>query len=194
MSKKRKVFVIALILLAVAVVTGYGVYSYYVTEGTFTEDETDSDVNAIHLNASFSPGFDSGGQYLLSGGDTVTLECSEPDENKEVTCTGTETVYNNGSTDIRVEINNKSSYGCEYADCDFTPSIDWTSGYDEWEYGSKLIPSGESREITISATTTIEDGTESNAPTQVSEPVIITPKVGVQFTVTATQVRNSNGY
>jgi len=186
MSKKRKVFIIVLILLAVAVVTGYGVYSYYTTEGVFGANgntNPDSD-NVVHLNVTFNPNIDHSAEYTIGYGGDVELTCTEPDSNKEITCSGSTRICNDGTSSIYVEVLEPSSYATDYVSDNYTPTFDWTSS---------SISAGSCRTLSVSATSTIEDGTVSQEEEYVTEPVYITPKMGVYFKLRATQSRSNNG-
>lgn len=108
MENKKKNWIVALLLLfAVIGIAGYGVYSYYYTEGTINTEEADDedDDNVIHITSSFKPIVyqSSGINTFLGNGGTIELSCPDVAEmNTKITCDATIEVQNNGSTPIRV--------------------------------------------------------------------------------------------
>lgn len=182
---KKKVLAIALLLFAIVGVVGYGAYSYYTTEGEFAESgntNSDSD-NVVHLNATFDPNIDHG-EYTIGYGGSVDLTCTEPDSNNQITCSGSANVCNDGTSAVDVEVLEASSYATTYVSDNYTPTFGWTS---------TRISSGSCRTLTVSATSTIQDGTVSQEEEVVTDPVYITPEMGVYFKLRATQVRSNNG-
>ncbi len=176
-NKKKKILVIALLLFAIIGVAGYGVYSYYWTQGSFGTSSSGS--NAVYLNGSFNPHTSDNGSYILGYGGSIELTCSEPDSNKEVTCTGSTTIVNDGSTAVDVEVLNPTYYGYNYVSNNYTPTFNWTS---------KRIEAGSSAELTVTAVSTLEDGETESSAEYVDSPVTITPTMGVEFSLKATQV------
>lgn len=102
MSKKKdkkKSLILVLLLFAVIGLAGYGVYSYFWTDGDFSGQSDTVEV------ASFDPriGY-SDGNFVGDGG-SLTLICGDSESGSgTVTCTGAVDVYNNGGTDITVEV------------------------------------------------------------------------------------------
>lgn len=99
----KRIFVLILLLFMVIGLGGYGVYSYYWTQGSF-------DGSASVDIASFDPEVTIDSQDFLGKGGEVVLSCPNTSTGSgSVTCTGTIDVENNGSTDITVEVLDPSS-------------------------------------------------------------------------------------
>ena len=121
-NNKKKLFILALLLFTAFGVVGYGVYSYYYTEGTVDTESAsseDSD-NVIRITGSFNPTTNTSGESGSSGssgsggflgnGGTLYLECPETTSGHEtITCSTTVSVYNEGSTGIYVNYYDASS-------------------------------------------------------------------------------------
>ena len=158
----KKALIMALLLFTFIGVVGYGVYSYYYTEGSVATPSASGDENAdnvIRITGSFNPTFTtggssgssgSGGSFLAQGG-TVTLDCPSITGGYEtITCTASVTVHNEGSTEISVY------YDDEYASAsseDVTvsagsPSLSW--GSSSSEYSSTIISAGSNETLHIS--------------------------------------------
>ena len=106
-KNKKKLLVMALLLFTFFGVVGYGVYSYYYTEGTInTNPASDaSSDNVIQITGSFNPyvSQDSGITTFLGNGGTIELSCPErAGMNETITCSASVHVYNGGSRTVRV--------------------------------------------------------------------------------------------
>lgn len=183
---KKKLLVLALFLFAVVGLAGYGVYSYYWTQGSY-----DADSNTIEV-ASFDPETTiSDSDRFLGEGGSVTLSCPSSSNGKEtITCTGSLNVKNKGGTAITVDVLEASA--TEYSkQGDFTTSV----GDPRFNWTSTTISAGESETLTIEVSASVDNGTqnglESSEEEYVSQPV---PggsfEVQVDFKLKATQVRN----
>ena len=100
-NSKMKLVALVLLLFVAIGVAGYGTYSYFYTNGSFSGS---SDVSI----ASFDPQISESGDFLGHGG-SITLSCPDSDDGDEtITCTGSLDIYNNGGTDIIVSTSNES--------------------------------------------------------------------------------------
>ena len=160
-KNKKKILVLALLLFTFVGVIGYGVYSYYYTEGTVdtVSASDESSDNVIRITGSFNPtvesyassgssGSGSSGGFLGSGG-TVYLDCPETTGGHEtITCSATMTVRNEGSTGIYVYYYDTYSYA---SSSDATVDADSPDLYWSGEGSSETyISSGSSATLNIS--------------------------------------------
>lgn len=123
-KSKKKILIIILFLFAVIAIAGYGVYSYYWTEGTFNTNSAQVEILSFNPTAS-SFGCNSGAttqEDFLGKGGKLILECGQEgasntiDENHYDTdgdttliCRGMLTVCNRGDTQITVEIDENNA-------------------------------------------------------------------------------------
>lgn len=175
-KNKKKIFVLALLLFAAIGVVGYGVYSYYYTEGTIENESAtseDSD-NVIRITGSFDPyvSQDSGINTFLGDGGTIELSCPERvGVNETATCSTTLHVYNRGSRDIRV------SYYDVYSNAtssDASVSVDSTSmRWSGSNYSDVTISPNSSSDLNIDVVVSVGDsgGTPTEEPQLVTSPV-----------------------
>lgn len=179
-NKKKMLLVIALLLVALFGVTGYGAYSYYATQGSFeTEDASSEDSeNVIRITGTFKPtvdgvggpsGSSSSGNSFLGNGGTLYLTCPETSSGHEtITCTTSVLVKNEGTTGIYVDVEDVSSnasteYGSVTASAE-EPEFNWTEAY---------ISDGSSRQLNISVDVNVGSSNEVSDDTEeiVYEPV-----------------------
>ena len=170
MKNKKKVLVLTLLLFAVIGLAGYGVYSYYYTQGEFASDSASSedDDNVIRITGSFNPLADTGsgssgasgtGEAFLGNGGTLALECPESTGGHErITCTSSVVVKNEGSTGIYVEYYDSYS-SASSSDTDVyaeSPDFRWESG--EWnESRSTYISAGSNKTLYVSVDVNVGD-------------------------------------
>lgn len=113
-KKKRKILVIILFLVAISIVTGYGVYSYYSTSGTFSSDGVNIKITPFDPEITDGNGEALTSNYdFLGNGGTMTLDCitnhedgSESPtveiEDNQAQCVGYLTVENRGGSPIEI--------------------------------------------------------------------------------------------
>ena len=188
---KKKMLVLALFIFAVVGLAGYGVYSYYWTQGSF-----DSNSNTIKVT-SFNPETYIDGNFdFLGNGGTVTLSCGNTSSyyysngHETVTCTGGVSVTNNGGTDITLEVEDTNASlngGSEIASISST-SLKWDSSDSSV---SNLISSSNSDYLNITVEVEVDNGAgvgESDDAVEVTSPVIGGEfYVDVSFRLKATQ-------
>lgn len=181
---KKKLLIMLLFLFTIIGLTGYGVYSYYYTTGSFdtvsAQDNPDAD-NVIRITGSFNPTYyggsaasgssGSGGSFLGNGG-SIPLECPETTNgNETIYCTATVTVRNEGSTGINVRYydGSASASRSDGGDVDTgSLSLSWSNSYESSIY----ISNGSSETLNLSVPVyTNGNGSSSNTPEEVSEPV-----------------------
>lgn len=196
-NKKKMLLVIALLLVALFGVTGYGAYSYYATQGSFeTEDASSEDSeNVIRITGTFKPtvdgvggpsGSSSSGNSFLGNGGTLYLTCPETSSGHEtITCTTSVTVKNEGTTGIYVDVEDASSdtnveYGSVTASAE-EPEFNWNETY---------ISAGSSRQLNISVDVNVGSSNEVSDDT---EEIVYGPveggeiKASVSFKIGVTQ-------
>ena len=196
MSKKKdkkKLILVLLLLVALVGVTGYGVYSYYYTQGTVKNEDQSDDENVIRITGEFDPEVDGGGDSssgngFLGNGGTLSLTCpSTAPGHGRITCTGSITVRNEGTTPIYVSVYSAS------ADTEVTngnvalyagePSFDW-------ENGKTLIQPGYSETLNVSVDVSVgsNDSIDTDQGQLVDAPVSAGDfKATVSFTLKASQ-------
>lgn len=201
-KNKKKGLVLALLLFAAIGFAGFGAYSYYYTEGNFQNDTAsyEEDDNVVRITESFNPiaettggpSGSSGSSSFLGNGGTMALDCPETTGGHEtITCTGTLTVKNEGSTTIRVSYQNGSSSA---SSSDATVSADdpdfyWGSYDDGYSYTT--ISAGSSETLHVSVDVNVGDTSSiSGSDAQiVYAPVESgTLTAYVNFGLTATQI------
>lgn len=182
-NKKKKTLILVLLLFAAIGIAGYGVYSYYFTQGEFGDERTDAehDSNTIHLNGSFDPETtyyqDGENKTFLGNGNSIDLSCDEVDENFNTTCTGNLYIYNDGSTSIDVEIDDpqiSSDLDISYDE----PSFNWTN---------TTISSGNRSTLTVITNIHVNIGTENSEAQEVNSPVEPNGQVRINYKLKATQ-------
>ncbi len=191
MEKKdrKKLLVLILLLFAVVGTVGYGVYSYYWTQGNY-ENETSAgsgDDATIYLNGKFDPEIENGS--FLSDGQTIELTCPESGGKGTVTCTGNVTIVNEGTTKISVEtLDGESSVSKDgYIDVTAkTTSFTWTS---------ETINAGSSETLYVSVDVDVDNGTTNGINSSEAEEVTNSVPGGsftvkTSFKIKATQVNN----
>ena len=186
-KNKIKILVIALLLFTITGTVGYGVYSYYFTEGSYSTPESlDGNNNTIYLNGKFSPR--AGSSYsanFLSGEHDLNLTCGEINTSTGIVeCTGSVDVFNNGSSDIYVEVNDNDSYAAKYGD-HFTGDPSY-----RYSWTNTTISPNSYESLTVTTTAHVEIGTNDSNPQEVTDPVIIDEdSIRMHLYVRATQVR-----
>lgn len=182
---KKKLAILILLLFAVVGIAGYGVYSYYWTEGDFIGKGSTIDIAAFDPQTTINDNTD----FLGSGG---TLKITCPDSttgNDNLTCTGTVLVSNNGDTDITVEVldaeSGKYDNSAAYFDINVSnPSFSWTT---------KTISAGDSSTLSIDVPVSVTSDYGSSNPVNAGSSSIETSGywgVDVKFKLKATQVHN----
>jgi len=198
-KNKKKILIIALLLFTIIGLTGYGVYSYYWTQGDFTSSD-----GQIRTNKVFDPeglheyneDSDSYNMSFLGDGGEVKLVCADDDYDGYLTCTGYSPVGNDGNVSINVSYSN-FNITCDDDSVDIssiTPTFTWTyvddDGHDHTS-SSSSITLDEDEEATLVTTFEIESPGTSSTPEQVSAPVAgNTLELGMTIDLTATQVHN----
>lgn len=197
-NNKKRLLIIALLLVAVIGLTGYGAYSYYATQGYFETEEASSEdsENVINITGSFKPtvegvGGPSGSSYssdpFLGNGGTVYLNCPESSSGHEtIRCTASVTVRNQGTTGIYVNVHDaSSSASVNYGNISVSasePSFNW--------YEDQYISRGDSKTLNISVDVNVGSSTEVSSD---EEEIVYEPVDGgeisasVSFKITATQ-------
>ena len=182
---KKKLFVLILFLFAIIALAGYGVYSYFWTEGNFSGT---SDTVQI---SSFDPQTSVNG-FVGSGG-SVTLTCpSTANSGDTVNCTGEVSVYNNGDTGITVSTSdesaevNESSYK-DYEAGDSSENV--TTGTPTFQWSNTTIAANSSENLTITVPVTISSAFTSDTAVEKSNAYKGgSYEVEVYFNLKATQV------
>ena len=191
MEKKdrKKLLVLVLLLFAVVGTVGYGVYSYYWTQGNY-ENETSSgsgDDATIYLNGKFDPEIENGS--FLSDGQTIELTCPESGGKGTVTCTGKVTIVNEGTTKISVEtLDGESSVSKD-------GYIDVTAKETSFTWTSETINAGSSETLYVSVDVDVDNGTTNGINSSEAEEVTDSVPGGsftvkTSFKIKATQVNN----
>jgi len=184
---KKKIVILLLVIFAVVGIAGYGVYSYYWTQGDF-----DGVGSTIEI-AAFDPQttVDSDSDFLGNGGE-VHISCPDSTEgNEHMSCEGSVLVSNNGDTDITVEVLNAESgaYDVDVSDSSFdidtgTPSFSWSS---------TTIAAGESTTLNISVPFTVTSDYGSDLPVYAGTGAAHDGNaigISLRFELKATQVHN----
>lgn len=182
---KKKLLVLALFLFAIVGFAGYGVYSYYFTQGSF-----DSDSDTIQV-ASFDPEtvINGSSSEFLGNGGTVSLDCGgssgyyHSNGKETITCTGSVEVHNNGGTDIDVEYFETSSgvngSGMSLSADTSNLKFDWSNSYDS---STTRISAGSSDTLNISVDVVVDNGATNGMDNENAEEVS-SPIYGGEFSV-----------
>lgn len=166
MSKKKdkkKSLILVLLLFTVIGLAGYGVYSYFWTQGGFSGQSDTVEV------ASFDPriGY-SEGNFVGDGG-SLTLICGDSESGSgTVTCTGEVDVYNNGGTDITVEVDEN-----EVSTSTNEISVDngkVTVGTPTFIWSETTITPNSSQTLTITVPVEVDSDFASGSPIRRNEP------------------------
>ena len=166
MSKKKdkkKSLILVLLLFAVIGLAGYGVYSYFWTDGDFSGQSDTVEV------ASFDPriGY-SDGNFVGDGG-SLTLICDDSESGSgTVTCTGAVDVYNNGGTDITVEVDeNEVSTDTNEIHVD---NGEVTVGTPTFSWSNTTITPNSSETLTVTVPVDVDSDFASGTPIERNEP------------------------
>lgn len=138
-DNKKKLLVLVLLLFAVVGIAGYGVYSYFWTQGEFTGSDD------IEI-ASFDVNVDAYSNDFIGRGNYMNLTCEDTDGSGSATCSGSAEITNRGGTSVVVDVLNGSSAedGSKYMSGTLSsPSFNWTS--------TTLAP-GESKTLNVEVT------------------------------------------
>ena len=160
---KKKVIILALLLFVISGVVGYGVYSYYWTEGSFSGIGSTIDVAAFDPQTTI----DSDSDFLGHGG-TLHMTCPDSTKgNESMSCTGSVLITNNGDTGVTIEVfdANSGAYNLGPEDSTFSietsdPSFSWTS---------TTISAGDSATLTITVPFTASSNYGSTEAVEVGE-------------------------
>lgn len=195
MKNKKKMLVLVLLLFVAVGFAGYGVYSYYYTQGSFNTESAggseDAD-NVVRITGSFKPstngiggsGMDNAQGFFDEGGQ-VYLTCPENVSFGTTTCTGEITVSNEGSTEIYVDYYDTTSSA---SSSDFYVTADSPSFY--WSSGDGYISAGSSQTLRFSVDVNISNSADPSEEAQlVTDPVTSSSNVEafVRFKLSATQ-------
>jgi hypothetical protein len=190
---KKKLILVLLLLVALVGVTGYGVYSYYYTQGDVQNESQSDDENVIRITGEFDPEVDGGGDSssgngFLGNGGTLSLTCPDTASGHgRITCNGSITVRNDGTTPIYVSVYSASAY----TDV-ITGNVALHAGDPSfnWENGKTLIQPGNSETLSVSVDVSVgSDGSiDTDQGQLVTAPVSAGDfKANVSFTLKASQ-------
>lgn len=188
-NNKKKALILVLLLFAVIGIAGYGVYSYFWTEGNYEGSDTISVV-------AFDPQTEiDGGSDFLGNGGNIEISCPNTSTGiGSVTCTGSLEVSNNGGTAINVEVLEASS-----VDYNQENGMSITPGTPQFSWTTRSLNPGESATLSIDVPTSIYTDYGSYSPVQTNEPFISSSddprysshaQVQVSFKLKATQVHD----
>ncbi len=181
---KKKLIVIALFLFAVISLGGYGVYSYFFTEGEF-----DGTSNQVSI-ASFDPRTSINSDSFLGDGGSVDISCpSYYTGTTNYECTGSISISNNGGTDIEVEVLDAGS-GYTTHRVNENIAFDATASSPEFGWTTKRISAGSSEQLYITIPVTISSDFDSDSAVETNSPYNGGDWVSVttSFKLKATQV------
>ena len=181
MKNKKKFLALFIFLFALAGVIGYGVYSYYWTDGTVT-----SNTEQITIS-SFNPTFSIDGdhKFIHSENGQITLSCPSTSTGSElVQCTGTVDVYNDGDTYITLSVDTSDSEITSYSQYSSSKGISHSVSSVDYYWSDSTLAPGSSATLTITAYVDIDNGT--NYGSGGSEAEYVTSAVeGANIDVTA---------
>lgn len=200
-NKKKKWVIAALLLFVVIGIAGYGVYSYYYTEGTMNTEEATSedDDNVIRITGSFKPKVsqDSGINEFLGNGGTIDLSCDDNyvGVNEKTNCYATVHVYNEGTTPIRVSYRdvyaNATPSGTSASVSTGTPSLRWSGSNNSYT----TIDAGSSTDLYIDVDVMVGDSNNNTG----DDPQLVTGPISegtlsayISFGLDAEQRTNNN--
>ena len=167
-QSKKKLVLLTLLLFAVIGTVGYGVYSYYWTQGNFDNSSSGSE-NEIVIDADYDPevitNTSSSTQSFLGNGGTLVLTCPERSGGKEtINCTGTISVLNNGSSSIYVEVLDIEGYASSDDD-----GISVEAGTPQFNWTTTTISSKDRTNLTVTVPVTINNGTTGGLDSEDAE-------------------------
>jgi len=181
-NNKKKVLLIILLLIVIFGSIGYGVYSYYYTQGTVHTDEETIEIKSFNPVLYYSSGY----EFLHGTHTESSVSCSYESYNSTrheavYNCSSHDTVVNQGSTAIKLEISN--------IQFNYTPSdaSNISISNQKVEYNENDNPlqvdAGTDIDFTVSCTLTI--GNISSDPSQISDDAqyASTPVTGAEVTV-----------
>lgn len=115
MKNDKKITIILLLLLVMVGCAGYGVYSYYWTQGTYgTNDNDEGTLPRIELNKAFYPvtysdsDFENG-SFIGGGTNNITLECVASSSSL-YTCSGYMFIKNDSSSTIYLTLDSDETF------------------------------------------------------------------------------------
>ena len=175
---KKKTVIALLAIFAIIGVVGYGVYSYYWTQGNITATsyyiELDKFDVSLYMDMHFlGEGWNDINESMTGG------EC-ENNNNGTYTCTWRQEISNNGSKSVVVEALD-IEVSAPYGDSQLAVSDVTTN----WENNTKTLEAGAFREyFEVTATLTLPGGGEAQQATDFVDRVEITPTVTYKFRAT----------
>ena len=177
-GNNKKFLATFLLLFAIAGVIGYGAYSYYWTDGSVTSGTQHIEVS------SFNPTFyvDGSHEFINSTQGSISLSCpSTSSGSEQVECTGSISVYNQGDSDITVEIDSSNSGVSTYGS---SSSLNASITDVDYDWSSTTISPGSSETLYVTVYVDIDNGLGSSA--SVDNPEYVTSAVpGGTVNVTA---------
>lgn len=166
MSKKKdkkKSLILVLLLFTVIGLAGYGVYSYFWTDGGFSGESDTVEV------ASFDPRIGSSEGNFVGDGGSLTLICGDSESGSgTVTCTGAVDVYNNGGTDITVAVD-EDTVSADKTNI-HVDNGEVTVGTPTFSWSNTTISPNSSETLTITVPVDVDSDFASGTPIERNEP------------------------